>query len=138
MTQLEITTSTELSSRGICSIVPWRTSTLSTSAVEVFAPGEVDHLGGCVEAVDEPSRTDAARREEHVETAAGSKVEHHVAGARFGNGGRVAAPQAGPHRRRGDPGELVVVTGAERRTVGTARRRAAARSSRRLGVASQA
>ena len=56
MTQLEITTSTDSSSRGMCSIVPWRNSTFEDASCGGVAAGELDHLQGGVEPVDVAGR----------------------------------------------------------------------------------
>jgi hypothetical protein len=81
MTQLEMTTSTELSGRGMFSISPLRNSTLSDGSLALIFAGEGEHLVGHVEAVGFAGGADAAGGEEHVDAASGAEVEDGLAGA---------------------------------------------------------
>ena len=90
------------------------------AGLDGVAASQFDHLGGGVEAVDEAGRSDSACGQQHVEAAARAEVEHGVAFVELGDGGRVAAAEADPHRGVGQVVELAVVAGAERRAVGGA------------------
>ena len=79
MTQFEMMTSTELSGSGICSISPFRNSTLATTGLPLIVPGQREHVVGHVETVGLARRADAARREQHVDAAAGAEIEHDLA-----------------------------------------------------------
>ena len=83
---------------GIDSIVPRTNSTLSTPASAALRPGELEHLVGHVEPDRPPGRADPAGREDHVDPAAGAEVEDALAGSELGDGGRVAAAEAGEDR----------------------------------------
>ena len=76
------------------------------------AAGEVEHLGGHVEPVDVAGRADPLGRQQHVDAAAGAEVEHGLAGVEVGDGGRVAAAEAGQRGGVGQVAEVVVVGGA--------------------------
>ena len=54
---------------------------------------EREHLVGHVEAVGLAGRADAARREQHVDAAAGAEVEHRLARFQFGERGWIAASE---------------------------------------------
>ena len=95
ITQLLMITSTDASGSGISSIV-------ALEELDVLGPGlalvlarELEHLVGHVEAVGLAGRTDALRREQHVQPAAGPEVEHRLALVQLGDGGGVAAAERG-------------------------------------------
>ena len=147
ITQLLMTTSTEPASSGIASIRPLRNSTLVAPASARVAPGELEHLVGHVETEREPALADPLGREQHVDPAARSEVEDDLAGLELGDGGRVAAAQAGKDGRIGQarPIEVAVeqlperhvpgraATAARRRHLALSRRRGRAARSPRIG-----
>ena len=94
MTQLEMTTSTESAGRDRLD--------QTLEEVDVGDPRlsrvllrEREHLVGHVEAVGGSGRADTLRGEDDVDAAAGAEVEHDLALVQVGNGGGVAAAQAG-------------------------------------------
>ena len=135
MTQFEMTTSTEASSSGICSMVPWRNSTLRRTGLGGVAAGEVEHLDGGVEPVGEAGRADPPGRQQHVDAAAGAEVQHGVAGLQVGDGDRVAAAEADAHRGVREAGEVVVVAGTERTVTAAQPSQASPASTRRAASA---
>src|SRR3990170_2312607 len=66
------------------------------------APCELQHLVGHVQTERLPGRADPLRRQDHVDPAAGSEVEHGLALPELGHGRRVATPEARHDRRIGD------------------------------------
>ena len=95
MTQFEMITSTELSGSGMCSISPFRNVDVLEAALALVLLRDGQHLVGHVEAERLARRPDAARREQHVDAAAGAEVEHGFAGLQLGERGRVAAAERG-------------------------------------------
>ena len=77
------------------------------------AAGQVEHLGGEVDPVRLAGWADPAGRQQHVDAATRSQVQHHLPGMEVGDGDRVAAPGAGQGCRVGQSGEVVVQAGAE-------------------------
>ena len=73
ITQFEMITSTELSGSGMCSISPFRNSTLLESALALVLLGDREHLVGHVEAVGLAGRPDPPRGQQHVDAAAGAR-----------------------------------------------------------------
>ena len=74
------------------------------------ATRQLEHLVGHVQAVGEPGRSDARRGQQDVDAAAGPEVQDDLAGPQLGDGGRVAAAQAGEDgriRQRGAVGRAV-------------------------------
>ena len=69
------------------------------AALALVLLGERQHLVGHVEAVGLAGRADAARREQHVDAAAGAEVEHRLAGLQLGQRGRIAAAERGLQRQ---------------------------------------
>ncbi len=59
------------------------------------APGKGEHLRGHVESVDVARRADPPGREQDVDPATGAEIEHRLALAKVGDGGGVAAAEAG-------------------------------------------
>jgi hypothetical protein len=86
-------TSTESSSSGTFSIVPFRNSTFSTPA-------------GHIHPVGLPGRADPAGGEEDVDPSPGAQVEDRLALAKLGDRRRVAATQGG---ELGGVGKLVAI-----------------------------
>ena len=66
-------------------------------ALRWFSPRKREHLVGHVEAVGFAGGADAARREQHVDAAAGAEVEHGFAVLQFGERGRIAAAERREH-----------------------------------------
>ena len=99
MTQFEMITSTELSGSGMCSISPFRNSTFSRPLLRLFSSASGEHLVGHVEAVGLARRPDAARREQHVDAAAGAEVEHGLTGLQLGERRRDCRSRATPSAR---------------------------------------
>src|SRR5690606_5502225 len=62
------------------------------------AAGEVEHLLGHVEAIDEACRAHAARGEEDIDASTGAEVQDGLTNLQVGYGGRVAATKAGLSR----------------------------------------
>src|SRR5581483_5558995 len=62
-------------------------------------PRELQHVAGHVESVGLPLRTDAARRQQHVDASARSEIEHRLARLQLGERSRIAAAERGEHRR---------------------------------------
>ncbi len=116
MTQLEMTTSTEPSGSGTSSIVPLRNSTLVGAGLGGVGPGQVEHLVGHVDAVGEAGGADPPGGQQDVDAAAGTEVEHRLAGLQLGDHHRVAAAEARGHRLGRQLALLVraVETGSER------------------------
>jgi len=75
--------------------------------------GQVQHLGGHVQAVSLPGRADPAGREQHVDAAAAAQVQHRLPRAQVSYRDRVAAPQACPHRAIGQAARVRVPGRAE-------------------------
>src|SRR4249920_3481577 len=82
--------------------------------VGCVAPGEIEHLVGHVEPVRVAGRPDPSRREQHVDPAARTQVEHGLALAQLGDGSGIPAPEARQDRGVGELGPLhrVVQLGA--------------------------
>ena len=91
MTQFEMTTSTDASSSGICSMRAVEELDVRRAGLGGVAAGQLEHLDGGVEPVGEPGRADPAGRQQHVDAAAGAEVQHGLAGLQVGDGDRVAA-----------------------------------------------
>ena len=62
-------------------------------ALALVLLGERQHLVGHVEAVRFAGRSDAPRRQQHVDAAAGAEIEHGLAGLQLGQRGRIAAAE---------------------------------------------
>ena len=95
MTQLQITTSTELSGSGIFSISPLRNSTFSDASFPLILPRESEHLVRHIEAVGFSGRANATRREQNIDTAARAEIEHSFSGVQLRQRGWVAAAERG-------------------------------------------
>jgi hypothetical protein len=80
MTQFEITTSTELSGGGICSMRPLRKRAFSAPASIRLRSAQREHLVGHVQAVDEAIGSDPAGGQEDVDAATRAEVEDGVSG----------------------------------------------------------
>ena len=93
MTQFEMITSTLLSGSGMCSISPFRNSTFVEPGLLLVLAREREHLVGHVETIGFARRPDAARRQQHVDAAARTEVEHRLPGAQFRQRCRVAAAE---------------------------------------------
>ena len=106
MTQLEMITSTEASGSGICSISPLQELDVRDAGLPLVLPRQRQHLVGHVEAVGLAGRPDAARREQDVDAAARSEVEHHLSLMQLGERGGIAAPERGEDRLGGKGGRL--------------------------------
>ena len=98
ITQLEMITSTESSGSGMCSISPLAGTRRSARRLRLVLSREREHLVGHVEAVGLARRPDAARREQHVDAAAGAEVEHRLPGLQLRQRRRVAAAERRDHR----------------------------------------
>ena len=125
MTQLLMTTSTEAAGSGIASIVPLEELDVGRAGFGGVALGQGEHLVGHVEAERAAGRSDPPGGEQDVDAAARAQVEHALALAELGDGGRVAAAQRGEHRRVGEltPFECAVQLGSDsllRAAAGTA------------------
>ena len=120
MTQLEMTTSTEASSSGICFDAAVEELDVRRPGLGGVAAGQLEHLDGGVESVGEAGRADPTGRQQHVDAAARAEVQHGVTGLQVGDGDRVAAPEADAHRGVRQAGEVVVVAGTERTVAGGA------------------
>ena len=114
MTQFEMTTSTDASAERDLLDRAVEELDVARAGVGCVAAGELEHLDGGVEPVGETGRADPAGRQEHVDPAAGAEVQHDLARMEVGDGDRVAAAEADPHRRVREPVEVVVVAGTER------------------------
>ena len=95
ITQLEMTTSTESAGSGICSIRPLRKIGVSDPGVGGVLARQREHLVGHVEPVREAGRPDALGRQDDVDSAAGTQVEHGLALPELGDRRRVAASERG-------------------------------------------
>ena len=65
-------------------------------------PGQAEHPIGHIQAIGPTGRADPASRQQHIDTAAGTQVEHRLAGLEAGDGDRITAAQAGRYRVLGD------------------------------------
>ena len=111
MTQFEMTTSTDSSGSGICSIVPFMNSTFSTPGRALVAAGQLEHLVGHVESVRLAGRADPAGRQQDVDPAAGAEIEDRLALVELGDGRRVSAAERGELRRVGE--RVALLAGVE-------------------------
>jgi hypothetical protein len=84
------------------------------------AAGEGEHLLGHVQPVGMAGGTDPLGGQQHVDAATGAEVQHHLALAEVGDGGGIAATQAGQQRslRQGVLVADGVEVGAEAGTLG--------------------
>ena len=118
ITQLEMITSTELSGSGIASIWPRRNSTFSAPAARALARARSSISSVMSRPYALPGRADPAGRQQHVDAAARAQVQHRLTRPQVRHRDRVAAAQAGPHRRLGQaagvrvPGEPQQPAGA--------------------------
>ena len=141
MTQLEMTTSTLASAqRQLLEVALDELDVLDAGRGRVGAR-ELEHLVGHVEADRAAARRDAAGADQHVGAGARAEVEHDVAVAQVGDGGRHAAAQRRLHgRARRRPSTVVVERAAEDLVAGgvvEADRRAARRARRRRRAAAR-
>src|SRR5262245_14414501 len=98
MTQLEMMTSTELSGSGMCSISPFRNSTFSAPAFLLVLAGQRQHLVGHVEAVGLAAWADATGREQDVDAAARSEIEHGFSRFELGKRRRISTTERSQDR----------------------------------------
>ena len=83
------------------SISPLRNSTLVKAALALVLFGKREHFVGHVEPVGFACRADAASGKQHVNAAAGAKIEDGFTMLQFGKGRGVTAAQRGVDRRVG-------------------------------------
>ncbi len=77
------------------------------AGLELVLAGEGEHLVGHVEAVGKTGSPDAAGGEEDVDASAGAEVEDDLAGEEIGEGGGVAAAEAGEDGVLGEYARLI-------------------------------
>ena len=127
MTQFEMMTSTELSGSGICSISPFRNSTLVDARLPLVLARQREHLVGHVEPVRLAGRADAPRRQQHVDAAAGAEIEHGLARLQLGERRRIAAAERRDHGFDRQRADLLGAVQIRRDRVAAARAAATAR-----------
>ena len=98
MTQLEMITSTELSGSGICSISPFRNSTLDAPALRLFSSRQGEHFVGHVQAVRFARGADPRAQKAALDAAAGAEVEHRSPGCRSASAVGLPQPKRGLQR----------------------------------------
>ena len=101
-----MTTSIDPSGSGIASIRPSRNSTLVAPASAALRRARSSISACHVEPVGEAGRTDSLGRQQHVDPAARTEIEHGLALVEVGDGDRIPAPDARqarppPEGRRG-------------------------------------
>ena len=128
-------TSTEASGSGIVLDAAVEELDVGGAGLGGVAAGEVEHLVGHVEPVGEAGRADPLGGQQHVDAAARAEVEHGLAGVEVGDGGRVAAAEAGQRGRVGEVAEVVVVGDAPASTRRARSRRPAPESAARAASA---
>ena len=92
MTQFDMTTSTELSATGRCSISPSRNSTFVRPPLRVL-PCPIKHIGRHIDTDDMTGRADPLRSKETVETRSRTQIENDLTLPERGKGHGVAAPE---------------------------------------------
>ena len=97
ITQFEMMTSTELSGSGMCSISPFRNSTLLSPAFCLFSIRQSEHLVRHVETVSLAGRPNPSSRKQNIDTAAGTQIEDNLSRIQFRQCGRIPAPQRSEH-----------------------------------------
>ena len=97
MTQFEMITSTELSGSGNRLDRALEELDIGRARLALVLPRQRQHLVGHVEAVGLAGRADPLRGQQHVDAAAGTEVEHGLAGLERQQRGGIAAAE-----RRGD------------------------------------
>ena len=98
MTQFEMTTSTDVGRKRDLLDQPLQEVDVRGSGLARVLLREREHLVRHVEAVRHAGRSDSLCREDDVDSAARAEVEHDLALAQIGNGGRVAAAKGGERR----------------------------------------
>jgi hypothetical protein len=101
ITQLEMTTSTVLSGRGMLSMAFQEFDVLRAGLALVFV-GQREHFVGHVEAVGFAGWPHAPGGEQHVDAAARAQIKHSFAGAQLREGRWVPASERGQHRLFGN------------------------------------
>ena len=77
----------------MCSISPFRNSTLFDAGLALVLVGQGEHFVGHVETVRFPGRAHPLRRKQHVDAAAGTKIKHRLAGIELSQSCGIPASQ---------------------------------------------